>query len=256
MHGEAIYQAWAPDGGAWSLWVKPVLFAQMPDAAPDMPWLSIPAWVTDGTPFIWAPARAECMALVLDLPREEAVHLGLALATRHGYRPVPLYNAATGRRPSELIVQFPIQCALRDGAAILTSLSLPMDAPPAFLLDSQRQGLPRTLLPGMLDNRWKVYPEDFPSGEKLQERSITQVMVVHAGKLDPLFDLVRVLRYWQEAGISVKRLDLWTTAGRRDFILPQRIWIERAFDSFMKWFGAYRSPRDGFGYVVPQPRHG
>src|SRR5262249_55269600 len=191
----AIYEAWVPQVGAWSLWARPVVFGQMratsgpdpayptpirwawdlfgqtPEAGGEQPWLSLPVY--------WAPPPAQNAVLILDLPGAEGVHLGLALAGR-GYRPVPLFNGCTG--PSELPHQGPILRALRDGAVFLAARTLPGDAPPAFLLDSRRQSLPRPLRPGMLDNRWQVLPEDFPSAQLLDQRGVSRVAWVGRGK--------------------------------------------------------------------------
>lgn len=43
----------------------------------------------------WAPAPAERTALVVELPGDDSLRAGLALA-RRGFRPVPLVNAVAG----------------------------------------------------------------------------------------------------------------------------------------------------------------
>src|SRR4051812_25589194 len=87
MNKEQIYDVWAPAGGRWSPWVKPVLFACMSD--PPLP-RSLPT-LADET-MDWVPPVEGKMAFVVDLPYEAGVIMGLKLAQR-GYRPVPLYNA-------------------------------------------------------------------------------------------------------------------------------------------------------------------
>src|SRR5262249_39823929 len=114
MTPEEIFAAWAPAGAAWSLWARPVLFAQMPKAIDDNesePWREIDVNA--------APAAADCV-LVLDLPGDESVWMALALAGR-GFRPVPLFNGCTG--PHEVISQAPIIAALQRGARHLRALS-------------------------------------------------------------------------------------------------------------------------------------
>ena len=115
MEREAIHETWVPADGAWSLWAKPVLFAQMKTGSE--PWLSVPV--------DWAPPATGKVALIVDLPGELAVFVGLALGGR-GYRPVPLFNASTG--PAELIDQQPITRALQAGAAYVAALALPPSA--------------------------------------------------------------------------------------------------------------------------------
>jgi hypothetical protein len=272
MHREAIYEAWVPEQGVWSLWARPVLFGQMAapkstgstsptaiqwawgvfgpllDAAardPEPPWRNI---AVD-----WVPPPTGNAVLVLDLPGEEAVHLGLALASC-GYRPVPLYNGCTG--PSELIDHGPVLRALGTGAAYLAALALPASAPPAFLLDSRRCSLPRLLRPGMLDNRWRVFPEDVPSEQLLQQRGVSRVVLVQRGRHEPQEDLARVLRKWQEAPLTLETKDLAEPGPPRRLIVPPIAWYRRWWDGLLSLCGLQRSPRDGFGYIVPTATHG
>jgi hypothetical protein len=248
MQREAIYDAWVPVGGDWSLWARPVLFGQMSDSrgdAPEQPWLNLP---TD-----WAPPAAENALLILDLPEKEAVHLGLALAGR-GYRPVPLYSGCTG--PSEVIDQSQIIRALQAGAEYLARLSLPPEAPPVFLLDSLRGILPCPLRPGMLDNRWRVFPEDFPSEQLLRQRGVSRVVLVRHGRQQPADDLARVLRSWQEAGLTLEVKDLAEAGLPHRLVVPPIPWYRRWWDGLLQLLGVQRRPRDGFGYIVPEPSHG
>ncbi len=250
MDRETIFATWVPPGGAWSLWARPILFAQMP--APP----SQPATGADAAPFFalaWALPLSDRPVLVVDLPGAEAVLLGMALAGR-GYRPVPLFNACTG--PHEVIDQGPIIEALRDGAAYLAGLTL-ADAAPAFLLDSRRMS-PDTspLWPGNFDNRWKVFPQDFPSATVLTERGFRRVLLIQRGRLQPQLDLAHVLLRWQDAGLEITGKDL---ADREP---PARIrvrpppWYRRAWLRFLEMLGLGRGPEGGFGNVIPRPSHG
>jgi hypothetical protein len=267
MNREEVYEAWAPQAGAWSLWARPVLFGHMsatlepgpadrspirwawdlfgqtPAAGGEQPWLNLPV--------DWAPPPEQNAVLVIDLPGAEGVHLGLALAGL-GYRPVPLYNGCTG--PGELLDQGPILRALRDGAVFLAARALSGDAPPAFLLDSRRQSYPQHLRVGMLDNRWKVFPEDFPSAELLRQRGVSRVVWVGHGK--PQDDLARVLRLWQEAPIALAAKDPTVAGLPRQLIVPPISWWRRWWNRLRSKLGLRESPRDGFGYVVPARTHG
>src|SRR5688572_17723477 len=94
---QQLYDRWAPEGSIWSTWVKPVLFAKMPDVtAPLDGSHSAPAAVDVN----WAPPAGDGVAIVVDLPGADSVNTGLALATR-GYRPVPLYNVVPGPTSSK-----------------------------------------------------------------------------------------------------------------------------------------------------------
>jgi hypothetical protein len=267
MNREAIYEAWVPPSGSWSLWARPVLFGQMPATSGPEPADPTPiqwAWnlfgQTLGTPgeepwrnlsIDWVPPPVQNAALILDLPGAEGVYLGLALAGQ-GYRPVPLYNGCTG--PSELLDQGPILRALRDGAVFLAACALSSDAPPAFLLDSRRQSLPRPLRPGMLDNRWRVFAEDFPSAQLLAQRGVSRVIWIGYDK--PQEDLAGVLRVWQEARIALEAKDLAIAGPPHRLIMPPTPWWRRWWDRLRSQLGLQGRPRDGFGYIVPPRTHG
>jgi hypothetical protein len=253
MQREEVYEAWTPPAGAWSLWVRPVLFAQLPEATAGA---SQPAGAGDPWPTLdvsWAPPADDHTLMMVDLPREEAVYTGLALV-RRGYRPVPLFNGCTG--PSEVIPQGAIQRALCDGAAYLRAQDLLPSAPPAFLLDQLRQAPIRPLQPGVFDNRWRVYPEDIPSAELLRARGFTRVVLVQRSRRWPQYDLRQVLWYRQQAGLAVQVVDQARPAPPEPVTLFRPPWYRRFGQRLLDWLGVKRSPVGGFGFVIPQPTHG
>jgi hypothetical protein len=98
-------------------------------------------------------SKSEKVALVLDLPGEEGVWVGLALVGR-GYRPVPLYNALplpfgvasidpVSQRSVAVVNVLPILSALRQGAEQLANTDIACDAPPAFYLTQIDTAIPR-----------------------------------------------------------------------------------------------------------------
>jgi hypothetical protein len=234
MKPEAIYEAWAPPDGAWSLWVRPVLFAQMSesaDASRTEAWQSL-----DVT---WAPAAGECV-VVIDLPGEESVLLGLALAGR-GYRPVPVYNTCTG--PSEVVDQHPLLRGLRAGGASLAAQGLALPAPPAFLLDSRRMSLPREVRPEDFDNRWKVLPRDLPSGQLLHGRGFTRILLVQHGQRQPHEDLALILRRWRDAGLALLTKDMAVPGPPRPLALGRPAWYRAIWGRLLELLGLRRGAR-------------
>jgi hypothetical protein len=201
----------------------------------------------------WAPASNERALLILELPGVTSVHLGLALAGL-GYRPIPLFNACTG--PNAVIEQEPIQKALQDGAAYLRALALPADAPPAFLLDRFRQTPQRPIRPGAYDNRWRLYPEDFPSEELLLAKGFTEAVLVRpeTGQLQD--DLASVLWNWQEAGLRILGKNLGDAGGLQRLRVPRPPWFSLLWQNCLVRLGWRRSPAGGFGYIIPEPSHG
>src|SRR5262245_19413768 len=157
MNKEEIFSLWAPDESPWSRWAKPVLFAHLD------PGIGVSPSLEPSGDASWAPAPDENEVVVLELPGAEGIRMGVALA-RRGYRPVPLYNAIplpfgesaidpVTRRPVAAVDVVPILNTLHWGAEQLSQLNLPVDSPPAFLLDANRAGDGRKMGPGEFDNR-------------------------------------------------------------------------------------------------------
>jgi hypothetical protein len=236
---EDIFAVWAPDDSPWSVWVKPVLF--------------VDAVAGDDSTFTPNPALAaryprpdDASALVLDLPGRASAELGLALATR-GYRPVPLYNGGNGAGAAIDVTA--IMVALGAGARDLARLSVPEDATPAFLLDSDRMKGPAPD-PGRFDNRWLVFPQDFPSAAFLRSRGIRRALVIQEGDA-PREDLAHVLLRWQQGGIELSL----ASPEKPDDLRPLRVRppsrFRRAWYRALAAMGLRRSNVGGFGALVP-----
>ena len=212
MNTEEIFAAWVPDNSLWSPWAKPVLFAHLNST----PHAAVSSEVA--LDISWCPKPQEQTALILDLPSAQGVLVALELA-KQGYRPVPLYNAVPlpsaelatllrGHNRLAAVDILPIISALRAGAEQLAATAIPPNAPPAFLLDSNRQGSQRGLLPNDFDNRSICFTTDFPSGNFLLAQGIQNVLLVQPTLRAPQSDLAHPLLRWQEAGLSLKRMGL------------------------------------------------
>jgi hypothetical protein len=247
---EHCWQTWASSASRWSSWAKPVLFAHM-DAralAGEMP-------VPDPIPSF--PQADGTTAIVIDLPGVLSVATvpGL-LAT--GHRPVPLFNAlpgprAEGRTSAEV---WPIVDALAAMTSVLNDAKLPDDAPPAFLLDSDRRhGVHRVLHPGVFDNRSISLPTDFPSAGFLLDAGIRSVLLVLPADIPPQADLSHTLRRWQLAGIPISRATPETAVATVIDVRPPS-----RFRSFWYSLGAVIGLRPhllgGFGGTLPIPSAG
>jgi hypothetical protein len=242
-NAEAAHQTWIPPGGLWSLWAKSVLFAQMGK------FMELPPLPTVEAP--WAAALGKAV-VILDVPGQQAVLLGLALA-QHGYRPVPAFNGCHG--PHAVIPQYPIQQALCLGARRLSELSLPPDAPPVFLLDEDRMLLPGHLQPGSFNNRWRVYGEDFPSARFLLDHGLDRVALVQRSAHPPQEDLHPVLRTWQEGGLALFSLSLLEATTLQPLHVERPRWYRsgKVWSQVLSSVGLKQGPRAGWGYTVPSP---
>jgi hypothetical protein len=243
------FKAWAPANERWTEWAKPVLFAKISTATrftnmfgasfdklivPDLPWIN--------------GAHADT-AIIADLPSQQSVQEGLALA-RLGYRPVPLYNGVSGGHASRMAVDvINLEAAVYHGVRELELLTLLPDAPPVFLLDSNRMN-DSFRGPGTFDNRWCVFPQDMPSADYLISKGIKTV-ILRAGKVET--DLSHILRRYQDKGLKILICD--------GFSGPEPITVKKPsrFRSlsyrFQVMLGLKRNASGGFGAAIPDVVH-
>lgn len=203
-------------------------------------------------------AGSQDTAAVVDLPGAESVKTGLALA-RAGFRPVPLYNAATGCRPgalaSAVIDMAPVCQWLVWGARILEMLDLAPEARPVFLLDSRRSAPEFMASPGRFDNRWVVFPQDFPSANFLKDHGIARVVLVSRTE-EPGEDLAHVLLRWQQAGIDLQLQPVEEPASLRALVVRTPPRFKALFHRVLALAGLRRNSAGGFGSLVPEPSQG
>jgi hypothetical protein len=246
MQRREVFDIWAPRGAIWSDWAKPVVFATTPDVATGE------AVLPEGANHPWTEGLTVADALVVELPGVESVSMGMSLAQR-GYRPVPLFNAAFGLK-SAVSVE-PIGAALRAFAQPLRRLALPDDAPPAFLLDASRSAGGYVPKPGDFDNRWLVFPQDFPSGNLLRAKGIGRTVLI-SSRGTVADDLTHVLHGWQTAGIPVFVVDPFQPAAPREIQVRRPLGFGLMFRRLLVLIGFRRSSAGGFGGLVPEPSSG
>ncbi|HWZ88609.1 MAG TPA: hypothetical protein VNW92_07160 [Polyangiaceae bacterium] len=255
MKPEEVFEVWAPSGMRWSPWVKPVLFALLAETLEplqptlvveiDDRWLEPPASAQG----IGGIAPSSPGAVVVDLPGPKSVAAGLRLATL-GYRPVPLFNALPGG-PEALVDVAAIQDSLASAAELLRGRILPVDAPPAFLLDSQRRTARHLVAAGRFDNRSVVLSTDFPSGDSLAEAGVRHVTLLRSGSLNPGGDLLSVLAAWNERGIAIQVKDTDTVAPAAPCSLPRWPGLSRFWFQTLGRVGLRRQPSGEFGGTIP-----
>lgn len=239
IQGEACFAIWAPDPTLWSQWAKPVLFASAKELPIDAP-LAMPS--PEALQLL--PHASSGAAVVVDLPGSESVDIGLALAA-NGFRPVPLYDGTTG--PSPVVDMGPLIAALGAGSQRLAVLPIPANAPPAFLLDSNRRGPVGATPPGAYDNRWVVLPQDFPSATLLASQGIREVTVVFESVLEPANDLAHVLRRWQEGGLALRAVGLAVKRVSERLVVPRPSFFRRTWYAAITALRLRRSDVGGFG---------
>jgi hypothetical protein len=214
MTPEELYDVWAPPDSIWSQWVIPVPFAQIVcldterekslEIFPDLNGLRFDS----------------DLAVIVDLPGGDSIRYGLALA-RLGFRPVAVLDGSPGpftvagpmphgaqggigqAKATAVVDMRDLLFALCAIAPVLQETPIVSNAPPAFLLDSQRMKGDHVSDADLFDNRWKVFPQDFPSAKFLREQGVRRVLLIQESAAQPQEDLAHVLLRWQEAGLEV-----------------------------------------------------
>ena len=172
---------------------------------------------------------------------------------RRGYRPVPLYNGAPGVNAA--VPVGPIINALDAAAESLKPIALPPGAPPAFLLDLDRFAGSRVMSPGVFDNRWWAFPQDFPSANLLLSRGFRTCLLIQPAAGQPHEDLAHVLLRYQQAGLVI-------LSGGVDNASTAPITIAKPSHFRRFWYralvleGLRRNSAGGFGAVIPVPGSG
>ncbi|MFZ1085428.1 MAG: hypothetical protein WAN35_10720 [Terracidiphilus sp.] len=255
MTQEELYRAWADPQSPWSDWVAPVLFAQLSMDTPLKEELEIPqlAWI-DEIPLNFA--------VVLDLPGANGVKTAIALAAR-GYTPVPLYNASPGPQeitslglsrpiPVQSVVDMnTIADAIVAATPILSTLHSLELRSPVFLLDSNRlDGDFHTLAEDAFDNRWMVFPEDFPSASYFISHKIRGIVLVQQDQVNPQWDLARVLFRWQQSGIDIRSMKMSSNEPPRNIRIKLQSTFKGVWYSLLMKLGFTRSAAGGFGSYI------
>jgi hypothetical protein len=249
MLKEECFAIWAPPGGLWSPWAKPVLFTQLSPILRS-PLVDLQELSADEFAGVPSPGRA---ALILDLPGDDSVRACLAVA-RIGYRPVPLYNVTDGLSP--VLDVTPIMRGIAAATVRIQDLHLPANAPPAFLLDADRM-TPKILPnPGKFDNRWVALPQDFPSATFLLAHGISEALLLQRSRAAPRDDLTHVLLRWQGGGVRLAALNLNQPGSPEPLTVARPSLFRRAWYQAVVLTGLRRNNIGGFGSHIPEETSG
>lgn len=239
----------------WSPWVKPVLFAEIQQVGESVIAEDIVLESRDS----YSVGFRQDTAVIVDLPGAESLKAGYVLANE-GHRPVPLYNTTSGTGQRLLVSEdvvinvtdLVLRLALMPPKFVVAAIE--RSGPPAFLLDRRRlKGGPA---PGTYDNRWMVFPQDFPSANFLKSRGIKQAVVLQDGGTQPEDDLRHVLLRWQEAAIRILVKDTTSWSGPTPIEVRRPSRFRWAIYRALAIMGLRRSSAGGFGAVVPLPGQG
>jgi len=194
MLGKEIYKIWAPPESEWTDWVRPVPFVAIGDTYKINRVMKFALPTTD-----YIDAQEENTAIIIDLPDCDSIREGLALA-KLGFRPIPLFNGTFEQSGAMALVDnHVIVSALILGASDLKKFDIPQNAPPAFLVDSNRMHRFK-MNASAFDNSWDLYDQDMPSGEYFINKGINRV-IVRGQAIQK--DIARILYKFQKCGITI-----------------------------------------------------
>ncbi len=218
MTGKEIYKIWAPPDARWTAWVRPVPFVGIssvsrggvgpvslssvgPAAKNHME--AQGSYYDAGNGVLHADGFKTGTAIILDLPGNEAIKAGIALA-RKGFRPIPLYNG-TREQPGAmaLVDHHGQERALLWGARELARIKLDKDAPPVFLLDSNRTHRFR-MAASVFDNSWDLYHQDLPSAAFFVKNGINRI-IIKGEKVQR--DIAKILYKFPAEGVAIFHTD-------------------------------------------------
>lgn len=194
MTEKEIYKIWAPSGKAWIDWVRPVPFVGMRGYTKQYTCTSFCIPQPNVADEVYQAA-----AVFVDLPGEESVSMGIALAKK-GFRPIPIYNGTIEQAGARATVDNQtVGEALTVGAVELSGLELADDALPAFLLDRNRLNRFKMEI-ALFDNSWDIYPQDIPSAEYFIDHGIRQIVIIGESVSK---DLKKILYEYQKKKITI-----------------------------------------------------
>ena len=194
MTGKDIYKIWAKEGAKWVDWVRPVPFIG----------INKNTKLYEVTEFIIPKIQylnevQKDTAIIIDLPGNDSIEEGIALA-KIGYRPVPIFNGTDEQKGAIATVDNNcIKLGLIKGALELEKIKISDNAPPAFLLDTNRMNRYKMDI-SIFDNSWDIYPQDLPTAEYFLKNDINKI-IIRSEKIQK--DLQKILYKFQEKGIKI-----------------------------------------------------
>ena len=171
MTGRDIFKIWAPSGAKWVDWVRPLPFISINYNLKTYEFcdFTIPK-------ISYINNFLEDTAIIIDIPSYESIKEGIAIA-KLGFRPIPLYNGTNEQEGAMANVNnHAIEIALIWGALELKKIELINNAPPVFLLDSNRTHRLK-MNDSVFDNSWDIYAQDIPSAEYFIRNGIKKIIV-------------------------------------------------------------------------------
>lgn len=195
MTGRDIFKIWAPVGARWVDWVRPVPFVAIDNE--DFKLFNVGNFSIPTINYI--DKLQEDTAIIVDLPSYYSVNEGIALS-KIGYRPIPIYNGTNEQEGSMPTVDnHSVELALIWGALEIEKTEIKNEAPPVFLVDTNRMNRLK-MNASIFDNSWDIYDQDIPSADYFLKNGISRI-IVRGDKIQR--DFCKILYKFQKKGIAI-----------------------------------------------------
>ena len=194
MTGKEIFKIWSPPETKWTDWVRPVPFISIDTSSQSKSYLDFTF-----PDILYINNLPTDTALIVDLPGLASIKEGLALS-KVGFRPIPIYNGTieqTGALSTTNNTN--IERGLIFGATYLPEINFENNAPPVFLLDSNRTNRFKMSI-SVFDNSWDIYDQDLPSAEYFLKNGIKKI-ILRGDSIQR--DLSKILYKFQKKGIMI-----------------------------------------------------
>ena len=124
---------------------------------------------------------------------------GIELA-KMGYRPIPIYNGTDQQKGAIATVDnCSIKVGLIKGTKELEKIKIDDNAPPVFLLDTNRMNRFKMNI-SIFDNSWDTYSQDLPTAEYFLYNGIKNIII--SSRIIQK-DLSKILYKFQNKGINI-----------------------------------------------------
>lgn len=194
MTGRDIFKIWAPTGAKWTQWVRPVPFVGINE---NIKIYEISDFNISNIYYL--EELVTDTAIIVDIPGNDSIKEGIALA-KMGYRPIPIYNGTDQQKGAIATVDnYSIKVGLIKGAKELEKIKIDENAPPAFLLDTNRMNRFKMNI-SIFDNSWDIYSQDLPTAEYFFNNGIKNIII--SSRIIQK-DLSKILYKFQNKGINI-----------------------------------------------------
>lgn len=194
MTAKEIFKILAPYNIKWTDWVKPISFIELDNKR------EIKEIIDYTIPKINYLNKLEPnTAIILDTNGQNSIKEGISLA-KLGYRPIPIFNGTNPKGNTKSTTNnYILEPLLIWGAKQLQSIPLQLDAPPVFLLDSNRLNRYKSNIT-IFDNSWDIYHQDLPTPQYFLKNNINRI-IIKGEKLNN--DLSKILYKHQVNNIEI-----------------------------------------------------